>query len=125
MIAPELDFTPASYELPGVIESRRSWSDRSRYGDVQIQLDWDARLKLVGPRTFTHDEFEGLIERFAEEHLRSKCMRIVLAMPEEILPFVCPQLEEMVNYEWTMLLDRQAQIKPAIREKWGALPPPA
>jgi hypothetical protein len=117
--------TTLSHETPCVVAESRSWSDGKTYGDVSIKLDWNAYLELAGPRTLTQEEAAQITRRFSEEHLRSKCMRLVLTMPEEILPFVCPELEELVSYEWRMLIERQSTRRPAIRESWGLLPAPA
>ena len=124
MLGEPIVYTPATYEFGGYV-AEHSWSDQKSYGEVSIRLDWDARLELAFPRTLTQSEAAQLLEQFSEEHLRSRCMRIVLSMPDEILPVVWPQLEEMVNYEWIMLAERQAKRRPAIRESWDALPAPA
>lgn len=122
----EVDITPAVFASGTAIHRERKWTDFDLYGDVLMQLDWEARLQLASPRTLTQGELTLLVHRFSEEHLRSKCMRIVLSMPEELLPVVCPQLEETVDYEWKMLRERQAERRhPAIRESWGAIPAPA
>ena len=71
------------------------------------------------------NETAQLLEDCEVDSLRSKCMGIVLNMPDELLPRVYPQLEEMVDYEWRMSIERQASRPPAIRERWTTLPSPA
>ena len=123
MLGESISLTPA-FQDHELLAASRSWSDHQRYGDFNVGLTWDARLAVQGPRTLTQDEATQLVARFADVSLRSKCAGIVLNMPDELLPLVYPQLEEMVEYEWSMLLERQANRRPAIRESWTSLPSP-
>lgn len=94
--------------------------DSAVSGRARVDFEWWATF--THPGTWTDDEAKGSLRELLAESARARCLVLLCSLPEEIVPIVLPQLEEMINYELHVLRVRKEVEGPDIQERWVSLP---
>ena len=84
------------------------------------KLDW--WVTFSHPRTLTESEAKKALFELLAESVRAQCHLIIHSLPNEILPTILPQLQEMAEYELRIWTIREKFEGPDIHERWLSLP---
>jgi len=118
----------ATDTLDEICESVRRRGFRLAHGDAvgsgqaRLAVQWDARITFEHPATFTEAEAREAFLQLAARLARRQCLMIIRSLPEEVIPVVLPQLQEMAEYEVRMAQVREELSGPDIQESWISLP---
>lgn len=96
--------------------------DAIESGGAALEMEWAGTLRFRWPATWTQEEARAGFGTMLSNMARARCMAIVLGLPDEVVPVVAPQLEEMAEYETKMSALRSEAIGPDIKERWISLP---
>ena len=91
-------------------------------GQARVSVEWDTHITFEHPATFTEAEAREEFLQLAARLARSRCLMIIGSLPEEVVPVVLPQLQEMAEYEVRMWQVREELPGPDIHESWLSLP---
>jgi hypothetical protein len=97
-------------------------ADAADWGQARLAIEWDINVTFEHPATFTEAEAKQAFLQLAARLARSRCLMIVRSLPEEVIPAVLPQLQEMAEYEVRMAQVREELSGPDIQESWISLP---
>ena len=101
---------------------RLAHAEAAGSGQARLAFEWDARITFEHLATFTEAEAKEAWVKLVTGLARSRCLMIIGSLPEEVVPIVLPQLQEMAEYEVRMWQVREELPGPGIHESWLSLP---
>jgi hypothetical protein len=102
--------------------ARLPHADAAGSGQARLAVEWDTHITFEHPATFTEAEAKEAFLQLAARLARSQCLMIIRTLPEEVVPVVFPQLQEVAEYEVRMWQVREELGRPDIHESWLSLP---
>lgn len=97
--------------------------DSASSGESNLRVRLRGHLQLDTPRTMTQEEVRHTFNRLTGLlNARTECHLLVQAAPIEVLPFVLPQLRELIEYEVRMWQAQESHRLPGIQEETRLLP---
>lgn len=101
---------------------RLPYAEAAASAGARLDVEWDARITYEHPATLTEAEARDALLELSGHLARSHCLMIIRSLPEEVIPVVLPQLQEMAEYEVRMWQVREELPGPDIHESWLSLP---
>lgn len=96
--------------------------DSVEASDARIDFEWQAHINFTHPGTWTEAEAKSVFLELAASLARAQSFVIIHSLPDEVVPSILPQLQEMAEYEVRMWRLREEVEGPEIRERWISLP---
>ncbi len=97
-------------------------NDSIELSGATLEMEWAGTLRFQQPATWTHEEARAGLVTMLSNMARARCMAIIVGLPDEVVPFIAPQLEEIAEYEIKMAAVRRDALGPDIKERWISLP---
>lgn len=99
-----------------------SSKDAIESGGATLEMEWAGTFRFQRPATWTHEEARAELLAMLSNMARARCMSIIVGLPDDVVPVVAPQLEEIAEYETRMATVRREALGPDIKERWISLP---
>lgn len=97
-------------------------TDAVESGGATLEMEWAGTLRFHRPATWTHEEARAELLTMLSNMARARCMSVIVGLPDDVVPVVAPQLEEIAEYETHMASVRREALGPDIKERWISLP---
>lgn len=97
-------------------------SDLARFRDAVLEINWEGRVRLSHPGTWTLDERREAMSEMAASLAKVYCILLVQSLPEPVVSAVLPQLQEVAEHELRMWHVGQRLEGPDITERRVFLP---
>jgi len=90
---------------------------------ARLDLEIRGQLRFRYPETMTQAEAAETLAQLARRFgARGQCHLVIRSIPDDVVPIILPQLQEMAEYEVRMWHVQQEVEGPDIHERWISLP---
>ena len=105
------------HDFPGF-----AWHETVASRGAFLKFELSGTVKLQWPSTWTNEEARAELMTMLSKTARVRCFAIIAALPDDVVPILVPQLEEIAEYETNIATLRARSQGPDILENLVLLP---